>query len=226
MSDERTTRALDAASRHQARPSPRLLAELAREMESTPPRGFRLQRNGRLALSAAWLAVSTLLASPRLALSAPGELLLCATALGVSGAMLLAVALPGPQRRLDLGGRRALACLLTAGLIAALCLRAREFLPWHAAWAETAHGTGCLLHSLGGAVLASAGLSLLWWRTDPFTPGWSGWQLGLIGGLAGTLAVCLGCGSLEGWHLLISHGAAALLSGSALAVTARRWLSI
>jgi hypothetical protein len=83
----------------------------------------------------------------------------------------------------------------------------------------------CSLHAFVSGALISGAILLLWRRTDPFSPGLTGALVGLVGGLAGAIAVSLACPSTEGWHLWLGHGFAIL--GVVLLgwLAGRRWLS-
>jgi hypothetical protein len=74
----------------------------------------------------------------------------------------------------------------------------------HGAHAEHAVRCGAICF-LVGAIL-TAGVMLLWRRTDPLTPGISGALVGLVGSMGSALGMGIACPSHEAWHLYISHG--------------------
>ncbi len=72
------------------------------------------------------------------------------------------------------------------------------------AYASHAMRCGAVCFIIGA--LMSAGLMLLWRRTDPLTPGISGALVGLVGGMGSALGMGIACPSHEAWHLCVSHG--------------------
>jgi hypothetical protein len=72
------------------------------------------------------------------------------------------------------------------------------------ATADHAMRCGAICFAVGA--LMSAGLMLLWRRTDPLTPGISGALVGLVGGMGSALGMGVACPSHEAWHLCVSHG--------------------
>lgn len=74
----------------------------------------------------------------------------------------------------------------------------------HGAKAEHVVRCGSICFAVGA--IMSAGVMLLWRKTDPLTPGLSGALLGLVGGMGSALGMGVFCPSHEAWHLCISHG--------------------
>jgi hypothetical protein len=74
----------------------------------------------------------------------------------------------------------------------------------HGAYAAHAWRCGTLCF-LAGALM-SAGLMLLWRRSDPLTPRISGALVGLMGGMGSALGMGIACPSHELWHACVSHG--------------------
>jgi hypothetical protein len=72
--------------------------------------------------------------------------------------------------------------------------------------ASADHAVRCGAICFGVGALMSAGLMLLWRRTDPLTPGTSGALVGLVGGMGSALGMGVACPSHEAWHLCVSHG--------------------
>jgi len=91
--------------------------------------------------------------------------------------------------------------------------------------AEATHAVRCsLLTLLFGGLVAVGGL-VLWRRTDPIQPRLSGALLGLLGGLAGSLAMGIACASHETYHLWFSHGLAVIALALVGWVAGRRVLA-
>jgi hypothetical protein len=90
---------------------------------------------------------------------------------------------------------------------------------------QTQHAFYCGLLSFVIGALAALGITLLWRRTDPFTPRLSGSIAGLLGGLGAAVPIGLVCPGTDGWHLCIAHGASLLLVVGLGAALGRRWLS-
>lgn len=64
----------------------------------------------------------------------------------------------------------------------------------------------CGVMALGLGAISASGVMLVWRRTDPFNPGWSGALAGVVGGMTGALSVGLVCPDGEAWHLWLGHG--------------------
>jgi len=73
-----------------------------------------------------------------------------------------------------------------------------------------AHAVGCGFVGMLFSALITGGVFLLWRGTDPLTPGLTGALVGLVGSVAGGLAIGVGCVNQEGWHACFSHGIGAL----------------
>jgi hypothetical protein len=103
-----------------------------------------------------------------------------------------------------------------------------SIVPLSAFLSESAHtesALSCGVVALSFGALASLGVLLVWRRTDPFNPGWSGAIAGLVGGLAGALSVGLVCPHREAWHLWLGHGLVVLALALLCAGLGRRVLS-
>jgi hypothetical protein len=74
----------------------------------------------------------------------------------------------------------------------------------HGHYADHALRCGAICFMVGA--LMSAGLMLLWRRTDPLTPRISGAFVGLLGGMGSALGMGIACPSHELWHSCVSHG--------------------
>jgi hypothetical protein len=121
--------------------------------------------------------------------------------------LLLGLARP-PGRRPSRVVRVAVATLVPIVFFVYLTDTAAAYVPFHtfAQGATADHAVRCgLICFVVGAVM-SAGLMLLWRRTDPLTPGISGALVGLVGGMGSALGMGVACPSHEAWHLCLSHG--------------------
>ena len=134
-----------------------------------------------------------------------------------------------PRRGL-LGSRTlrfALAALIPVSFLLYLSFAAWTYVPFeqfaHGARAEHAGGCGAIATCFG--VLVGGSVLLAWRGTDPVTPRLSGTLAGLIGGVAGALAIGIGCPSHEAWHLWTAHGLIVLAVGLMGFVAGRRLLS-
>jgi hypothetical protein len=132
-----------------------------------------------------------------------------------------------PGRRSSRQARRALAGLLLLVIFTYLGSAATGFRPLSSQLG--ASSLSALLRcglsaTLAGGVMAVSMLTA-WRRTDPFDPGVTGALLGLMGGLAGTLALGEVCPNHEGWHLWLGHGLAVLLVTLLGMLVGRRWLA-
>lgn len=141
--------------------------------------------------------------------------------------VLFAGLYPPPGRRASRRTRRILIALSGVGLFAYLASLATNFSPLSLQFtagplSDLARcGTSA---TLGGGVIALGMLSL-WRRTDPFDPGVTGAVVGLLGGLAGTLALGEVCPNHDGWHLWFGHGLAVLVVTLMGLLVGRRWLA-
>ncbi len=72
--------------------------------------------------------------------------------------------------------------------------------------AHAAHAVRCGAICFGVGAVMTAGVMLLWRRTDPLTPGISGALVGLVGSMGSALGMGIACPSHEAWHLCMSHG--------------------
>lgn len=187
-----------------------------------------MRRSTRLALSTACLFIGVVLTSLGAVKQGTSEVLLLGAAGSVGlGAILLSGVAPGCAGRVGAGVRRALLAALGILLLGSLGIHADDFLP-----AQTFFGQGpgkealpCAGRALATGSLCTAGLIFLWKRTDPFTPALTGAMLGVFGAALGISSLGVLCPSVEGWHLLLGHGASVLLLALLGAAAGRRWLT-
>ncbi len=134
-----------------------------------------------------------------------------------------------PRRGL-LGSRAArvaLAVLLPLLFLGYLSYAAWSYVPFEqfSHGARASHAFGCGLVALGFGAVVGGSVLLAWRGTNPITPRLSGTLAGFVGGVAGALAVGIGCPSHEGWHLWTAHGLIVLALGLMGFVVGRRLLS-
>ena len=218
----------DVLATRQAAPAPRVLQRLQRELRAQPstPTG-NLGRRARLVWSAACLFAGFTFTT--LGMRAAAWFYLPALAVLfslVAVGLVFPRVLPGSAVRLGLGSRRVLIGGLSVGLLVGLTSAAHSFVHWDEALSGTLllRTFGCLLHATATGALIAAGLLVIWRRTDPFTPGWTGALFGAVGGLLGAASVSFVCVSSEGWHMTIGHGLGALLLVGLGALAGSRWL--
>jgi hypothetical protein len=111
--------------------------------------------------------------------------------------------------------RLALAVAVPVLFLAYLTYSAWSYVPFaeFSQGARASHAWSCGLVALTFGAVVSGGVLLAWRGTDPLTPRLSGTLAGLVGGVAGALAVGIGCPSHEAWHLWLSHGLIVLALG-------------
>lgn len=134
-----------------------------------------------------------------------------------------------PRRGL-LGSRSlrvGLAVLLPVLFLGYLSYAAWSYVPFEqfAQGARASHAVGCGLVALGVGAIVGGSVLLAWRGTNPITPRVSGTLAGLVGGVAGALAVGIGCPSHEAWHLWTAHGVIVLALGLMGFGVGRRLLS-
>jgi hypothetical protein len=125
----------------------------------------------------------------------------------LSATLLIGLASP-PGRRPRTAMRVGIAVLVPLVFFVYLWESAAHAQTWgtfaQGAYADHAMRCGAICFVIGAVI--SAGLMLLWRRTDPLTPGVSGAFVGLMGGMASALGMGVACPSHEAWHLCVSHG--------------------
>lgn len=211
----------------QTKPNERVLRELQRELDESPANSRIPVRRDRLMWSAACSFAGLMFTTWGVRGTSWIYLIAVAAVVSVlTAGWLFPRALPGAARRMGLGGRRTLMGGLAVGLLVALGAAAQFFVNWDDAF----HGPSlfrtlsCLLHAmLTGAIIAGA-LVLIWRKTDPFTPSWTGALFGAVGGLLGAASVSFVCASCEGWHMTVGHGSAILLLMLLGGLAGNRWL--
>jgi hypothetical protein len=134
-----------------------------------------------------------------------------------------------PRRGL-LGSRSvrvALAVLLPVLFLGYLSYAAWSYVPFEqfAHSPRASHAFVCGLVALAFGAIVGGSVLLAWRRTNPVTPRLSGTLAGLVGGVAGALAVGIGCPSHEAWHLWTAHGLIVLALGLMGFAAGRRLLS-
>jgi hypothetical protein len=124
-----------------------------------------------------------------------------------------------PGRRCSKKIRLVLAVLTPILFLTYVGFAAPSWIPFHQAMSDRlgAHVVSCGIVGMLFSALITGGVFLLWRGTDPLTPGLTGALVGLVGSVAGGMAIGIGCVNQEGWHACFSHG------GGALAFTALGW---
>ncbi len=125
------------------------------------------------------------------------------------------------------GVRVALAVLMPLLFLGYLSYAAWSYVPFEefSHSARASHALGCGLVALGVGAIVGGSVLLAWRGTNPITPRLSGTLAGFVGGVAGALAVGIGCPSHEAWHLWTAHGLIVLALGLVGFVAGRRLLS-
>lgn len=205
-------------------PNPEVLARLQRTIGQEPPARRALSRRARLGLSGLFLFLALVWTAQRALQTKPAALL----SLGVGASVLLGFVLlrkaaPGTVPRASLGVRRGLLATLLVGLLGTLLAMTGH---WDHLEPETfSRMSRCTWHVLLTSTVATGLLLTVWRGTDPFKPTLLGGLLGAMGGMIGALGVGLTCASVEGFHLLISHGATVTIMSALGAVVGRRVLT-
>lgn len=156
--------------------------------------------------------------------------------LGVYGALAWALVQAGvlyvgfAPRRGILGSRSvrvALAVLLPLLFVSYLSYSAWTYVPFaeFSQGARANHALVCGFVALCFGAIVGGSVLLAWRGTNPVTPRLSGTLAGLVGGVAGALAVGIGCPSHEAWHLWTAHGLIVLALGLLGFAAGRRLLS-
>lgn len=124
-----------------------------------------------------------------------------------------------PGRRCSKNVRLVLAVLTPILFLTYVGFAAPAWLPLHQAVQghSGVHVVSCGIVGMLFSALITGGVFLLWRGTDPLTPGLTGALVGLVGSVAGGMAIGIGCANQEGWHACFSHGF------GALAFTALGW---
>lgn len=143
----------------------------------------------------------------------------------VMGAVLFVGFAKPPGRRASRNARLALAVVIPVAFFAYLGLSGTEWMPFAGFLDTGGHALKCGMMSLGIGALGTLSILFVWRRTDPFTPGISASLAGLLGGVAGAVAIGLVCPSGETWHLWLGHGAAVVALVALSALVGRRWLT-
>jgi hypothetical protein len=125
------------------------------------------------------------------------------------------------------GVRIALAVALPVLFIGYLSYSAWSYVPFEqfSHGARASHAVGCGFVALCFGAVVAGSVLLAWRGTDPVTPRLSGTLAGLVGGVAGALAVSIGCPSHEAWHLWTAHGLIVLALGLLGFAAGRRLLA-
>jgi len=151
-----------------------------------------------------------------------------AVAWGLVQAAVLFIGL-APRRGLlgSRGVRVALAVLVPVLFLGYLTYAAWSYVPFEqfSHGERASHAFSCGLIALGFGAIVAGSVLLTWRGTNPITPRVSGTLAGLMGGVAGALAVGIGCPSHEAWHLWTAHGLIVLALGLMGFVAGRRLLS-
>jgi hypothetical protein len=124
--------------------------------------------------------------------------------------------------------RLTLACVVPLSFFTILALTANSWRPamdYVSDVASRARATRCAAEALLVGALAGAGILLSWYRTDPFTPGLSGWIAGLTAGIVGSTAAASLCSDATAFHLALGHGLVVILLGVTGWAIGRRVLS-
>lgn len=211
-------------------PLPRdsVLTSIQKELHQDPTSYRSLSRGARVGLSAGALVLGLVFTSVNAIFSNPGALAIAAAGLSLSFVgLLLAGTVPMAEHRLGIGGRRTIVLALGLFLFVALALHADSYLSMAQFLDDDSvrRATKCASHALLSGVVGAACLMFLWRRTDPFSPGVSGAFFGLAGGIMGALSVEILCAHREGLHLIVGHGASALILTGACMLLGRKWLS-
>lgn len=221
--------AFDELARARPLPHPRVLEAIRANVTKSEAtsRSSPLSRRTRLALSALLLFGGLSLTSFGKMIER-GALLVVALALAslVLGTGLLSSFVPGPQPRWGLGARRWFVGASIVAVLGGYALFADHFADLHGLTSsDGGHASGCLFRSLLTGLLCASSLVIVWRRTDPFTPTWTGALLGLVGGLFGAAAASVSCDSTEGFHLLVGHGLVTLVLTMLFALLGKKWLA-
>lgn len=211
-----------------AAPSPRVLKALREELSKDNAEKRLFSRSARVLWSAGALLLGLCLATLVKLHENHQTFFLTATAFSLSTAgLLLGGVVPSGRQLLGVSARRALLALLLAGLFTLLALRAESFLTFSefSQSHSLSQAMTCAGHSLISGVIGAVALTLLWKRSDPFSPSLTGAFLGLFGGTLGTLSIGFLCKNHEGLHLTLGHGLSILLLTLVFSLIGRKWLS-